>query len=314
MIMKNLQRKAHVSLVEFREGRQSPLTSISPYRSILDGTPEPTDDDELSKLGGKTRLISQKDLSKSPSPQVVTRSPNTHNPIVPLPLPDASMGVHPSVVEYLSTFNFGAPQQNGREAGQMYVPAQDQTMYTSTPSGSSGGPYSLSNGGAGAMHFHPNVELHAQTHNLTSAAEALAQSQTSPSSAGSSGMHSMVGPSPQQSPVHTRGPHVPIVAHPQSQQQQQQYFPQYFPVFDYGSGSAAANGSQGGYGQMQPLATPGGVNGVLDGRFEHGHAMAYEPGPSEQEAGYANGRQSLTPEASVHTTWMDFVSQMSMNM
>ena len=337
--MKNLQRKAHVSLQEFREGRQSPLTGVAPYRSFAEGTPELEEDDELSKLGGRTRLISQKDLSKSPSPQVVTRSPNTHNPIVPLPLPDATMGVHPTVVEYLSTFNFGA---TGREAGQMYGSAQDQTMYGPAP-GSAGGPFNMTNGsGSGAMHFHPNVELHTQTHNLGSAAADAMQAQTSPSSAGSSGLHSMVGTSPQHSPVHTRGQqHVPHPAHAhhhqhqqqqqasqsqqqQQQQSQQQYFPQYFPVFDYGTASAGANGAQGAYGQMSSLAGPSGANGALGAGYD-GHAMAYEPTPGPERATFVNTvglngahdrRESLTPDGGMHShaAWADFVSHLSMNM
>ncbi len=47
----------------------SPIQSNLPFRAYHEGTPDPEhEDDELAKLGGKTRLISQKDYSKSPSP------------------------------------------------------------------------------------------------------------------------------------------------------------------------------------------------------------------------------------------------------
>ncbi|KAI5122508.1 hypothetical protein M0805_001416 [Coniferiporia weirii] len=274
-IMQNLQQKAQLSLREFREGKQSPLQSNLPYKPFMEGTPDTDEDDELSKLGGKTRLITQKDLTKSPSPILTTRSPNTHNPIVPLPLPDASAGVHPSVVEYLSSFNFPAGGRQGAQHMQ-----GDQAMYAAGPSG-----YATPVRSSGAIHYHPGVQ----------AADAL-PTPTSPN-------HTLVLPSPHQvSPAHA----------PAASDGQQAYFPQYFPVFDYGT-----SGGTPGYPPMQ-LSGPGAA-------YEQDHTMSYEAVSPHSAGGAgingrvyadANGhheRRDITPEANMHSAWMDFVTQMSMN-
>ncbi|TFK39369.1 fungal-specific transcription factor domain-containing protein [Crucibulum laeve] len=97
-IMLHLQEKAHYSLEEFRRGNGSPLTR---YHSGSE-PPTPVDDeDELSVLGGKTRLVAKKEPS---SPHILERSPTSQNPIVPLPLSPTIGNVHPSVVEYLQSF------------------------------------------------------------------------------------------------------------------------------------------------------------------------------------------------------------------
>lgn len=102
-----LQKKAHLSLNEFRRGKISPLVRQ------LSGQSEPEspfeEDDELSTLGGKTRLVAKKDsLSPQSSPAVVDRSPTSLNPVVPLPLATGSSQVHPTVVDYLKTFGHTA--------------------------------------------------------------------------------------------------------------------------------------------------------------------------------------------------------------
>ncbi|KAF7317961.1 Fungal-trans domain-containing protein [Mycena kentingensis (nom. inval.)] len=97
-IMLHLQEKAHNSLEDFRKGKIAPSTlRISPE------TPLPAEEnDELSTLGGKTRLVAKKEPM---SPLMLDRSPTSHNPVVPLPLsPSLNEQVHPSVVEYLNTF------------------------------------------------------------------------------------------------------------------------------------------------------------------------------------------------------------------
>jgi hypothetical protein len=106
-IMVALQKKAHLSLNEFRRGKISPLVRQ------LSGQSEPEspfeEDDELSTLGGKTRLVAKKDsLSPQSSPAVVDRSPTSLNPVVPLPLATGSSQVHPTVVDYLKTFGHTA--------------------------------------------------------------------------------------------------------------------------------------------------------------------------------------------------------------
>lgn len=106
-IMITLQKKAHISLNEFRRGKISPLARQLSNHSEPESPFE--EDDELSTLGGKTRLVAKKDsLSPQSSPAVVDRSPTSLNPVVPLPLATGSNQVHPTVVDYLKTFGHTA--------------------------------------------------------------------------------------------------------------------------------------------------------------------------------------------------------------
>lgn len=96
--MLNLRERAHHCLDEFRKGRSPPTSR----HGTLSEPPTPVDDnDELAMLGGKTRLVKKEPTS----PLLLDRSPNSQNPVVPLPLP-ASVGaqVDPNVLEYLSSF------------------------------------------------------------------------------------------------------------------------------------------------------------------------------------------------------------------
>ncbi|PFH45913.1 hypothetical protein AMATHDRAFT_70926 [Amanita thiersii Skay4041] len=96
-IMLHLQQKAHHSLNEFRNGRG---TVTNKYNS--DPIMPEDDDDELSILGGKTRLIAKMEPS---SPVPVERSPHSNNPVVPLPLsPSAGSHFDPNVWDYLNSF------------------------------------------------------------------------------------------------------------------------------------------------------------------------------------------------------------------
>lgn len=105
--MLTLQKKAHISLNEFRKGKISPITRQLSSHSEP-GSPF-EDNDELSTLGGKTRLVAKKDsLSPQSSPAVIDRSPTSSNPVVPLPLASGSSHVHPTVVDYLKTFGHAA--------------------------------------------------------------------------------------------------------------------------------------------------------------------------------------------------------------
>ncbi|KAJ4464687.1 fungal-specific transcription factor domain-containing protein [Lentinula lateritia] len=120
-IMLDLQTRAHECLNEFRRG-------TGRLGSALDA---PNDNDELAILGGKTRLV-----KKEPgSPQLFERSPNSHNPVVPLPLsPSAGAQVDSNLVEYLSSFQ---PQQRSLSASSTYSDPEISpvTMYglTSLP-------------------------------------------------------------------------------------------------------------------------------------------------------------------------------------
>lgn len=134
--MLHLQEKAHFSLEEFRRGKDSPLLSRNPTSGSMapDG-----DDDELSVLGGKTRLVSKREPS---SPILMERSPVSQNPIVPLPL---SPGVHnqlsASVLEYLKSFG-----PSGQNTDTMY-PTHSSTShgsFTGNGTGSSPTQYSES--------------------------------------------------------------------------------------------------------------------------------------------------------------------------
>ncbi|KAJ7576797.1 hypothetical protein C8J56DRAFT_971614 [Mycena floridula] len=94
-IMQKLQAKAHMSLNEFRKGRSPTLSRHGEPSSPVD------ENDELSMLGGKTRLVKKEPTS----PLLINRSPNSRNPVVPLPLPSsAGAQVDANVLEYLSSF------------------------------------------------------------------------------------------------------------------------------------------------------------------------------------------------------------------
>jgi hypothetical protein len=106
--MLQLQGKAHLSLDEFKRGKGLPMPRIPKSPDSPEG-----EDDELSVLGGKTRLVSKKEPS---SPTLQERSPISQNPIVPLPL---SPGMHdqlpPSVREYLDSFKISGNQHSYSE-------------------------------------------------------------------------------------------------------------------------------------------------------------------------------------------------------
>lgn len=94
-IMLRLQEKAHMSLDDFRKGKGSPISRYS----AQDPQSPVDEDDELAMLGGKSRLV-----KKEPSsPPLINRSPNSHAPVVPLPLaPTADMDSN--MLAYLGSF------------------------------------------------------------------------------------------------------------------------------------------------------------------------------------------------------------------
>jgi hypothetical protein len=103
-IMVKLREKAHASLQAFKEGKGSPLT-----RGVVlsDGYVSMEEEDELSMLGGKTRLVGKGSaLARPITPQILQESPTSHNPVVPFPLiQGVDESVHPSVLDYLRSFD-----------------------------------------------------------------------------------------------------------------------------------------------------------------------------------------------------------------
>ena len=95
-IMLNLREKAHASLSAHRNTPPSRQGTLSEPSTPAD------DNDELSTLGGRTRLVAQKE--KSVSPTMGELSPTSLNPIVPFPLKEFEGAAHPYVLEYLRTF------------------------------------------------------------------------------------------------------------------------------------------------------------------------------------------------------------------
>lgn len=184
--MLDLRVRAHECLDEFRKGNNGRSGSA------LDALTPPNDNDELAILGGKTRLV-----KKEPGSPHMFGSPNTHNPVVPLPLsPTAS--AHPNVVEYLNSFQY--QQQPTSASSNSY--SDDSISPVST--------YGLSALPANPIHdFHPESSGYQPA---TPTSQTMLQSgepssfqqqhQHSSSVNGSSGLAS---------------------------------FPQYFPVYDYGS-------------------------------------------------------------------------------
>ncbi|KAJ3781385.1 fungal-specific transcription factor domain-containing protein [Lentinula aff. detonsa] len=179
-IMLDLQNRAHECLDEFRRGSAARLDSMN-------------DNDELAILGGKTRLV-----KKEPgSPQLFERSPNSHNPVVPLPLsPSAGTQVDSNLVEYLSSFQTQRQPQSASSANSYSDPEiSPVSMYglTSLPGSTNG--------------------FHSEPSNY--------QPMT-PSS------HSMISAS--DSSFHHHRQHNSVANDPGMPS-----FPSYFPVYDYGS-------------------------------------------------------------------------------
>ncbi|KAG6916551.1 hypothetical protein DXG01_006377 [Tephrocybe rancida] len=260
-IMLNLQEKAHYSLEEFKKGRGSPLSkyNLSPAESM-----SPVhDDDELSVLGGKTRLVAKKEPS---SPTLLEQSPTSQR--IPLNLsPSMQHRIDPGILEYLDSFNPQEPQQ---------TQGSSLTRHDSTGSNGSShhrGSYSedvspVSMYGMSTMPTSPTFQAEPGTY--------LPHSQQYPQSS----------PTHQYSPHHTQHPQMMGIQEGSSTQT----FPQYFPVYDYGTnmsnGTGGINGASGSYGD-----TP-----MLDAH----------PLPPGQR------RASGSPEGNMQTTWNDFVAGLAM--
>jgi hypothetical protein len=262
--MLHLQQKAHYALDEFRRGNTPNITRYS----VSDPVSPDTDNDELAILGGKTRLAGKVEPT---SPQLLDRSPNSHNPIVPLPLsPAMQTNMDPSVVEYLQSF--------GPANGHASAPTSSSSRIS---------PYSAT---------FTDVDL--------SPVSAYGMTTMNTSGYQQDGSSSFIGPSqpmhPQQQQQQqgmrhainhhpgttvrdvTMGPLPPTASNRSSAPQSSSVnaFPQYFPVFDYGN--SMMNGSF--------ASTSGGVP-ILE-----------TPNPPGGQR-----RSSNSPEGNMLTTWQDFV-------
>ncbi|KAI0091791.1 fungal-specific transcription factor domain-containing protein [Irpex rosettiformis] len=127
-IMLNLREKARTSLTQFRNSPPSGQpTHSEPVTPV-------TGEDELSVLGGRSRLIASKE--KSASPVIGELSPTTMNPIVPFPLKQELEGqTHPMVLEYLRTFashSHAAPshQQHLQQAQTLPMTSYEHTTFS----------------------------------------------------------------------------------------------------------------------------------------------------------------------------------------
>lgn len=250
--MVNLQQKAHYSLDEFRKGRGSPLSRSEP------ATPA-DDNDELSVLGGKTRLVAKQE---PPSPTIMDRSPTSHNPVVPLPL-SPSME-HPSIWEYLNSFvpNQGQNQnQNLARQTSLSMPpnhnsfSEDVSMYgmSSLPTQPT---FQTEPGSYGINHQSPTSPMHSFSHHRQgSHSSQIGGIQTNPSETGSLS------------------------------------FPQYFPVYDYGTGT-----------NPRPM----------NGNYVNG-SNGFTTSPiSETSIPHSGRRGSGSPDTNMQSTWQDFVTEMAM--
>jgi len=253
-IMLHLQQKAHYSLEEFRRGNTSTVGRYSEPAS-----PD-NDNDELAILGGKTRLVAKIEPS---SPQILERSPQSQNPIVPLPLsPTMQNHMDPSVVEYLQSFNHPSSMSGPGSAGTQISP--QGVTFTDVD---------LSPISAYGM-----TTINPQTYQQEPSsfmAPSHQQQQQQGLQHGGPSHHSLNGSTIRD--VTMGGP-------TGGGSSQRNAFPQYFPVFDYGSGMMG-NGTY-------PTATP-----ILD-----------TPTPAGVQR-----RSSGSPEGNMQTTWQDFVNTLQMS-
>jgi hypothetical protein len=319
--MLQLQQRAHYSLEEFRRGNIN--TAVNRYPAGSEPVSPDNDNDELAMLGGKTRLVAKIEPS---SPQLMERSPNSQNPIVPLPLsPTMQHHLDPSVVEYLHSFGShtgagattttnggggasGAPSagNNGNQMspqrasfaadvdlspvsmyGMSALPAtsgysQDASSFISPQSQQApsqqqqgmrhaGPPSSLHHHQQHHHHQHHSSQSNGSLRDVTmgSAAAPSASSNSSPSTSGGS----MPGSS----------------ASVQS-------FPQYFSVFDYGTGMMNGNGASASASAGAGASATYGGAPILD-----------TPSPSGMQR-----RSSGSPEGNMQSTWQDFVMGLQM--
>lgn len=219
--MINLQERAHYSLEEYRKGRGSPVSKFG--LSPTEPNSPANDDDELSILGGKTRLVAKKEPS---SPTLLDRSPTSQKPVVPL---NIGRQVHPSILEYLDSFN---PQESQQNHG-----GPSHSLSTRHESASSSGGHNHS---AFSDDVSP-VSMYGMSTVLVSPTF-----QTEPEAYPSHvQQYSQASPTHQYSPQHTQHQNNMIG---NMHQTSTHTFPQYFPVYDYNANMSSRIGHTNGVG------------------------------------------------------------------
>lgn len=215
-IMLHLQQKAHYSLEEYRRGNTSTSNRYPPGSEPV--SPD-NDNDELAILGGKTRLVAKIEPS---SPQILERSPNSQNPIVPLPLsPTMQNHLDPSVVEYLQSF--GPPSTaNGPTSPGNQGPSPQRGSFTDVD---------LSPVSAYGM-----TTINAPGYQQDTSSF-MAQSQQQIQAQQQQGIrHAGPGHHPNGNTVRDVTMAGPTSGGANGSSAASASFPQYFPVFDYGNG------------------------------------------------------------------------------
>jgi hypothetical protein len=224
--MLHLQEKAHYSLNEFKKGRDSPLTKYNMPSAAMDTGSPVEDDDELSKFGGKTRLVKQE-----PSSPILDRSPLSLNPVVPLPW-SPSME-NPQVLAYLRTF--GPDPWTGQEHSQGGSATRQN----------SGSTYGEVSPGFGMAPLPSSPSFHSEPMPFGVQQQQHQQSQ----------QHQLSPPQQQYPSMMQQQRHMSGGMNGQtatSMAASSSSFPQYFPVYDYGM--PAGGSSVNGYPPSSPMA------------------------------------------------------------
>lgn len=142
--MLRLREKAHTSLNNFRAGK-TPSTS---GHLTITASPVDNDVDELSTLGGRTRVVTRADSTGLTPPGFSPAlSPGGAARVVPVPLfssGESAQQVHPNVLDYIRTFapaphpkDSGVPTGQGPVQGYTTSPQQsyDMSAFGMTPAG-----------------------------------------------------------------------------------------------------------------------------------------------------------------------------------
>ena len=265
-----------MSLDEFRRSKELPISKY--HHPSAEATPA-GEEDELSILGGKTRLVSKKDTL---SPIITQRSPISQSPVVPLPL---SPGPLPqSVRDYLRSFK---PRVNG-------VP-QDATVYSSQQFGQH-----TASLGSGSFEL---ISPQEQARPIFSPADMAPSPFYSPQSG--FGGDPMTSYLPQQQPRAAERAMPP----PRSLEvdtgvrESDMGFPQYLPVYDYSLASASyVNGGSG-----ASFGTPDqSVSMMLDPNQPSVQQQQLQP----TQHYHQQRRVSDSPDGNMQTAWYDFVNSM----
>jgi len=262
--------------------------------SGLDQTSSVEEEDELNVLGGKTRLVAKKEPA---SPTIMERSPISQNPVVPLPLsPSTQNQVHPTIWEYLNTFGPQADPNTDGVRHQGISPTHSQHNGYNTSPASATGPssargsyddmspvsmYGMSTMSASSS-FHAEPNSYVSHSQIQHAQSSPTRNQFSPNthyhvqhqqhhSAGIMGDVQMAGSGTTQS------------------------FPQYFPVYDYGS--SVLNGA---------TSHSTGRTDMNGPHLGSGLMLDAHPMPASHR------RTSGSPEGNMQATWNEFVAGVAM--